>query len=178
METLRDVARSRPAIPAPGFDGLADQLAALGRTEDAAQCRRFADRGALTDDVAPASIAPAHADTTPRAGVLRNVIAICCLGETVAGALFGADTTSADEIGPARFGWLFVARELADLTPKEHDAIARYLPVAFGHLEAAANLLGDGRDARFYETVTDVIVPQLEAHGLPAARAWQHRRTA
>ena len=83
---------------------------------------------------------------------------------------------------------------VAELAPAlddaERDAVARYLPRAFAHLEAhelghipvatrwpeqgAAYGLCDGDDARtlFYETVTEVIVPQLEAHGLPAAEAW------
>ena len=37
--------------------------------------------------------------------------------------------------------------------------------------------LCDGRDARalFYETAFHVIVPALEAHGLPARAAWEAR---
>ncbi|MCX5746405.1 MAG: ferritin-like domain-containing protein [Proteobacteria bacterium] len=208
------------------FEGLAAQLAALGRVDDAAQCRLFADEerehgalcgavveasgGAALAEVSPPSIVPAHADTTPRAAVVRNMISICCLSETVAVALIGAerlempegplrvllDKIWADEIGHSRFGWRYVAHELAALTPDELDAVARYLPVAFGHLEAhelahipvattwpaegVAYGLCDGGDARalFYDTVTEVIIPQLEAHGLSAARAWDQRRTA
>lgn len=205
------------------FAGLADQLAALDWLEDAATCRRFADEerehGALCGAVveaaggnavaeveAPRTI-PAHADTTPKAAAIRNAISICCMSETVAVALIGAERLEmpdgplrdlleriwADEIGHARFGWLLVARELGQLDDGERESIARYLPVAFGHLEAhelghlplnewpeaaAAYGLCSGSDARtlFYETVDEVIVPQLEALGLPAARAWQTRR--
>jgi hypothetical protein len=206
------------------FAGLAEQLAALGgRDDEAAQCERFAaeerEHGVLCGAVveaaggaAQASISapqtlPDHADTTPRAAAVRNAISICCMSETIAVALIGAERLEmpegplrelleriwADEIGHARFGWRYVARELAELTADERAAIERYLPVAFGHLEAhelahiplrewpaegAAYGLCDGGDARtlFYETVDEVIVPQLTALGLSAAAAWQNRR--
>ncbi len=246
---LRDAARlRRPAIASPGamtpaviatwrgrminehgsshvFDGLATQLAALGRTPDAEQCRGFAAEerehgmlcgavveavgGAALAEVPPPSILPTHPDTTPRAAVVRNVISICCLSETVAVALIGAERLEmpdgplrtlleriwADEVGHARFGWRYLANQLGELDASELDAVARYLPLAFGHLEAhelahipvttswpdeaVAYGLCDGADARllFYETVSEVIVPQLEAHGLPASQAWQDRRT-
>lgn len=102
----------------------------------------------------------------------------------------------ADEIGHARFGWRF----LAEVAPSLHgDARARlgaYLRVAFAHLErhelthlpassrfpegAAAYGLCDGADARalFYDTVRDVIIPRLEAHGVPAEAAWKARAVA
>jgi len=244
---LRNRARARaPAISDPGplgpaviatwrgrminehgsshvFEGLANQLDALGMTDAAAQCRGFADEerehgalcgavveaagGSARADVAPPEPVPSHPDTTPRAAMLRNAISICCLSETVAVALIGAERLEmppgplrellskifADEVGHARFGWRLVARLLPELPSGERDAIARYLPLAFGHLEAhelahiplrewpddgvAYGLCG-GADARtlFYETVDDVIVPQLEAHGLPAARAWNERK--
>ena len=140
--------------------------------------------------------------------MIRNVISICCLAETIAVALIGAERLEmpagplhtllsriwADEIGHARFGWRYLARELPNLDDHERDAVARYLPVALAAVEAhelahipvttewpsiaASYGLCDGRDARtlVYETITEVIVPQLEAHGLPAARAWQERR--
>lgn len=247
---LRDAARLRqPAIAAAGaltpaviatwrgrmvnehgsshvFTGLAEQLDALGRTDDAAACRTFAaeerEHGALCGavveamggtaqaEVGPPAIVPTHADTTPRAAVIRNLISVCCMSETVAVALIGAERLEmpegelralleriwADEVGHARFGWRYLAHELAGLDSDERAAVARYLPLAFGHLEAhelahlpvatrwpaegAAYGLCDGQDARllFFETVTEVIIPQLEAHGLPAARAWHERRTA
>jgi hypothetical protein len=247
---LRDVARARqPMIIPPGalapavittwrgrminehgssrvFDGLADQLAALGDADQAARCRGFADEerehGALCGAVVEAAggeargaalaamSMPVHADTTPRAAVVRNVISVCCMAETVAVALIGAERLEmpegplrdllekiwADEIGHARFGWLYLAAALPTLDDDERAAVARYLPRALAHLEdhelahipietawpAEASVYGlcDGADARtlFYETVNEVIVPQLEAHGLPAARAWQTRRTA
>jgi hypothetical protein len=245
---LRAAARARrPEIGAPGslgpaviatwrgrmvnehgsarvFEGIAAQLAALGRDEEAAACRRFAEEerehGALCgavveaaggEAIAPALVrrpVPSHADTTPRAAVIRNLISVSCLSETVAVALIGAERLEmpesplrslleriwADEIGHARFGWRVVARDLAELDARERDAVAGYLPVALGHLEAheLAHLpaerrwpaegrafgLCDGPDARalFEDTVREVIVPGLEGLGLPAARAWDERR--
>lgn len=206
------------------FDGIAAQLAALDRAAEAAECRRFADEerehgalcGAVVEAAGGEAIAPAlevravpeHGDTTPRAAVIRNLISVSCLSETVAVALIGAERLEmpegplrslleriwADEIGHARFGWRIVAEELAALDEGERDAVARYLPVALGHLEAhelahlpterrwpvAGRAFGlcDGADARalFEDTVREVIVPGLEALGLPAARAWDERR--
>ncbi len=206
------------------FDGLAAQLAALGDDEAAATCRQFAAEerahGAMCGAVVvaaggearagglPIAVLPAHADTTPRAAAVRNVLSISCLAETVAVALIGAERLEmpdgplrelltriwADEVGHARFGWRYVEHALPRLTAVEHDAVARYLPVAFAALEAhelahipiatswpaeaAAFGLCDGADARqlVAETVTDVIVPQLAALGLPAEQAWHHRR--
>lgn len=205
------------------FAALAEQFAAIGATAEAAECRRFADEerdhGAACGAVASAAggearaevergrAMPDHADTTPRTAVLRNVIAVCCLAETVAVALIGAERLEmpegplrdlltriwADEIGHSRFGWTYLATAWPALTDDERAAVDAYLPLALGHLEAhelahipanrwppegAAYGLCDGADARdlFYGCVTDVIVPQLEAHGLGAALAWRDRR--
>jgi hypothetical protein len=204
------------------FDGLAAQLAALDLAGDAEQCRAFAaeerEHGALCGAVVEAAggeaaamvdphpRVPVHADTTPRAAIARNIISICCMAETVAVSLIGAERLEmppgplhdllskiwADEVGHARFGWRWIARVLPELTAKERESVVRYLPIAFRHLEAhelahiplrewpdegvAYGLCG-GADARtlFYETVDEVIIPQLEAHGLPAAAAWAAR---
>jgi len=202
------------------FDGLADQLARLGDADAAAECRTFAGEerthGALCGEVVvaaggeavgddlPAQDVPEHADTTLRAAIARNVMSICCLSETVAVALIGAERLElpdgplrellsriwADEIGHARFGWRYL--QALALDADERAAVAAYLPVALRALEqhelahipetswpeAGAQFgLCDGRDARtlFYETVDEVIVPQLEALGLPAAQAWRSR---
>lgn len=102
----------------------------------------------------------------------------------------------ADEIGHARFGWAWLDRTLPTCTAEERDAIERYLPLALGHLETheLAHLpvnaqpppegklygLCSGSDARslFYDTVLQVIVPELERRGLGARAAWQARRAA
>ncbi len=205
------------------FDGLAAQLAALGWSADAAEARAFAaeerEHGALCGAVVEAAGGearglansspqlPMHTDTTPRVAALRNLLSICCLGETVAVALIGAERLEmpagplrdllerilADEVGHARFGWRLLAREAPSLATAELDGLARYLPTALAHLEAHELRhipvatqwpiegphygLCDGADARalFIDTVLQVIIPGLEAHGLPAARAWKAR---
>lgn len=99
-----------------------------------------------------------------------------------------------DEIGHARFGWRFLAAALPSLDAEARGRLDAYLAVAFAHLEhhelehltpapappgGAALGLCDGRDARalFCETVEQVIVPTLEAHGLAAAHAWRARQS-
>jgi hypothetical protein len=98
-----------------------------------------------------------------------------------------------DEVGHARFGWRLAARLSAMLDQDGRARMAEYLAIAFAHLEEhelahlnpnaapppAGACLGlcNGRDARalFYATVTDVIVPGLDAIGLPARSAWETR---
>jgi hypothetical protein len=148
------------------FSGLADQLAAIGDAQAAAQCREFADeerehgrlcgavvvavRGEARAAVPPPRPLPVHARTTPRAAVVRNLISIACLSETVAVALIGAERLEmsegplrelltriwADEVGHARFGWTWLERALPDLDDEERAAVNAYLPYALGHLEA------------------------------------------
>jgi hypothetical protein len=208
------------------FEALADQLDRLGQAGDAAECRQFAAEerrhGALCGavataaggealaSVAPPRAVPTHADTSPRAAALRNVLSVGCLSETVAVALIGAerlempagplrellDEILADEIGHARFGWRYLARELPRCDAAERDALGRYLPIALAGLEGyeLAHIpartawpaegadfgLCDGGDARslFYDTVAEVILPQLESLGFAATLAWKDRRIA
>jgi hypothetical protein len=91
---------------------------------------------------------PGHLDAPPRAAALRNVIHVCCMSETVAVALIGAELLEmpegplrehlsriyADEIGHARFGWRLLERAAPSLTVVERGSIERYLPVALEHL--------------------------------------------
>ena len=93
---------------------------------------------------------PTHDDAaTPLEAVLRNVISICCLSETVAVALIGAERFAmppselrdlltriwADEIGHARFGWRLLARLAPTLDPATRERLGDWLAVAFAHLE-------------------------------------------
>lgn len=212
------------------FDGLAAQMERAGLDAAlAVRCRRFADEerihGAICGGVVEAlggeAVAPArddapfpeHADASPVEGVLRNVLSVSCLSETVAVSLIAAEREEmpagalrdrltriwADEIGHARFGWTLAPRLLARLgadSARERARLGVYLAVAFAHLErhelahlplaaspppeGAALGLCSGRDARalFYATVHEVIVPQLDAMGLPATHAWRQRRAA
>ena len=93
---------------------------------------------------------PAHEDAPPRARALRNVIHICCMSETVAVALIGAERLEmpegalrrlltriwADEVGHARFGWRLLEQSAGSLSAEERAAVERYLPTALAHLEA------------------------------------------
>jgi hypothetical protein len=132
----------------------------------AAECRSFADEerrhgvmcGAVVEALGGEAIFerpkvaefPAHGDVSRREAVLRNVISIGCMSETVAVALIGAERLEmpegalrdlltriyADEIGHAQFGW-----RIAALLSPHIDAAARaralaYIRVALAHLEA------------------------------------------
>ena len=206
------------------FAQLAEQMLAAGfAPEEVAACAGFADEerrhGALCGSVVealggealaeglPDRALPWHGDVAPVEGVLRNLLSVSCLSETVAVALIGAERELmpegelrelltriwADEVGHARFGWGIVAQRVPALGAAARARLGLYLRVAFGHLEAheLAHLAADacpppegaslglcnGGDARelFFATVTDVIVPRLEALGLPAADAWARR---
>ncbi len=153
----------------------------------------------------PLPSVPLHADAGPLEALLRNVLSIACLSETIAVALIGAEretagppamqdtltTILADEVGHARFGWSLLAELAPRMTPELRRRLGDYLVAAFRHLvdhelahlppypapSARAEAYGvcDGNEARalFFATIDTVIVPGLEAHGLPAARAWQ-----
>lgn len=105
--------------------------------------------GEPTAPLPPLDDVPLHTDASPLEGVLRNVLSISCLSETVAVALIdeerlvttgaAADTARrilADEVQHARFGWSL----LEELQPRIDDALrvrlGPYLQVAFAHLEA------------------------------------------
>ena len=147
------------------FEKLTSQLEAAGFNGGLQrECLAFADEerqhgvlcGAVVEALggearvalaAPAAF-PDHADAPPRAALLRNLIHVCCMSETVAVALIGAerlempdgslrallDRIYADEIGHARFGWRLLEEVGLDITLEERTAIERYLPVAFEHL--------------------------------------------
>ena len=93
---------------------------------------------------------PEHRDATARAALVRNVVSVCCMSETVAVALIGAERLEmpesslrelltriwADEVGHARFGWRFLERVARTLTADERAAVRAYVPIALAHLEA------------------------------------------
>ena len=154
------------------FEALSVQLEAAGFGGSlAAECRVFADEerqhGVLCGSVVEAlggearvqvsepATFPEHADTSRRAAALRNVVSICCMSETVAVALIGAERIEmeasdssggpqsltalltrihADEIGHARFGWRLLERVSGSLTAAERNALNAYIPVALAHL--------------------------------------------
>ncbi len=156
----------------------------------------------------PSTHFPLHEDCSPLEGVLRNLLSICCLSETVAVALIAAEREEmsegplkdllteiwSDECGHAHFGWRQLQKWLPD-DPALKNRLGEYLTVAFGHLEThelehlplssnppaegAQFGLCNGREARalFYAAVEGIIVPNLEAMGIPAQWAWANRIT-
>ncbi|MCC6625358.1 MAG: ferritin-like domain-containing protein [Deltaproteobacteria bacterium] len=105
---------------------------------------------------------PAHEDAaSPLEALLRNVLSICCLSETIAVAQITSEREVmqdgplgpmitrilADEVGHARFGW----RLLEELAPELDEAtrmrLDRYLGVALRAL--AEHQLRTGGDPRF-----------------------------
>ncbi len=121
---------------------------------------------------------PDHPDAEPLEAVLRNVLSISCLSETVAVALISAERSRAgpealeqvlgrilaDEVRHASVGWRLLQAKLPELSDAARDRLQRYLVVAFRHLVAhelahlppggapsdAAEAVGvcDGDDAR------------------------------
>ncbi len=204
------------------FEGLALQLAAAGLSDLADEAAAFATEernhgvlcGAVVESLGGAAVAeiergdafPLHEDAaSPLEAAVRNLLSICCLSETVAVSLIGAERLEmpegqlrelltriyADEVGHARFGWRALGRIAPTLDGAATARLGAYLAVAFAHLEehelahlpeaaapppeGVAYGLCNGRDARslFFATVDDVILPALEAHGLPARAAWK-----
>lgn len=206
------------------FEGLAAQMERAGFSEE--ECREvrgFAEEerthgvlcGAVVEALGGEARAtwrdehafPKHEDVSPLEGVLRNLVSISCLSETVAVSLIGAERLEmpegelhalltriwSDEIGHARFGWRVVNREVPKLDAAAKARLEQYLRVAFKHVETheLAHLplesepppegvqlgLCSGGDARtlFYDTITTVVIPQLEEIGLNAKAAWAAR---
>jgi hypothetical protein len=148
------------------FEALGRQLADAGfSTELTSACATFAAEerkhgvlcGAVVEALGAAARAPApprppfprHLDAPPRAAALRNVIHICCMSETIAVALIGAERLEmpagelrelltqiwSDEVGHARLGWRLLEQVGGSIGGQERAAIERYLPVAFRHVE-------------------------------------------
>ena len=131
---------------------IADWEAAWARELSAALAdlrERLEQAGRSSDDAAPAPAAdapptpmPEHDDAeTEIEALLRNVLSIACLSETVAVALIGAERLEmpngelrdlltriwADEIGHARFGWRLLARLAPTLDDATKDRLGDYL---------------------------------------------------
>ncbi len=147
------------------FAQLSDQFAELGLDEERDACLQFSAEerrhgflcGAVVEafggtaqaHVEPPARLPRHHDTTLRAAVVRNVISVCCMAETVAVALIGAERLEmpegelrelltkiyADEVGHSRFGWSYLARVWPLLNEDERASVRKYIPIALAHLE-------------------------------------------
>lgn len=93
---------------------------------------------------------PSHPGVDRELAVLRNVLSICCLSETVAVSLIAAERLEmpegplrellsriwADEIGHARFGWSLLSELVPTLDGERLRALAAYVPHAIDHLVA------------------------------------------
>jgi hypothetical protein len=148
------------------FASLTHQLRTAGYDRSiVACCERFCDEekrhgvlcgavvealgGSATATAPPPPEFPHHRDVLPLEGVLRNLLSICCLSETVAVSLIGADRLQmsdgplrrllteiySDEIGHARFGWRELAKSAPSLDEAARRRLGAYLRVAFAHLE-------------------------------------------
>lgn len=179
--------------------GWLDELSAMVQEElqHARLCARaVASLGAVAvAPMPPLPRVPEHAAVPPLEGLVRNVLSICCLEETVAVALLEANRARvaypaladaveiilADEVGHARFGWTFVEDALPRLPDESRARLDAYLPHAFRHLverfghhapssSAAAMAVGacagPADHDLFARTVEEAIVPALERLGL------------
>jgi hypothetical protein len=162
-----------PSLPEREFPRHADADSSL-----AACLRNLLSICCLSETVAVALIAAERADMPE--GSLRELLT----------------RIWADECGHARFGWRVLGDLLARLDEPALLGLSAYLRVAFAELErhelehlpcldalpaeAARYGLCDGAEARalFYATIERVIIPGLEARGLPARHAWLTRHHA
>lgn len=104
---------------------------------------------------------------------------------------------AADEVLHARLGWAYLAQTLPELSDEERGRVPKFLRAAFAQIERdmlgamplgadaseadeellhalGVSLSVDGREI-FAATMHEVVIPRLEDHGVPAARAWRER---
>ncbi len=145
---------------------------------------------------------PTHDDAPPVEALLRNVLSICCLSETVAVGHIEAeraqagppelqailDEILADEIGHARFGWRLLDELAPTLDRSTRARLSAYLVAAFRQLLATHAFREEHRPSEaalsvaacdgplmhdvFMDTVSTVILPGLDAHGFDASGAF------
>ena len=91
---------------------------------------------------------PQHKDTGALEALLRNVLSICCLSETVAVSLISAEHLElqggqigqvlgqilGDEVQHARFGWDLLTELQDQIDEPMRERLGEYLVVAFRHL--------------------------------------------
>jgi hypothetical protein len=148
------------------FEAIADQLSEAGfPMDDVETCRGFAAEerhhgvlcGAVVEslggeawaEVDDWSSVPRHEDVGRTEAVLRNLLSVSCLSETVAVSLIAAERIEmprgplhdvltgiwSDEIGHARFGWRIVREQVRCLSHAARERLEAYLVVALAHLE-------------------------------------------
>lgn len=99
-------------------------------------------------DLPPLPPVPQHEDASPLEGLLRNVLSISCLSETVAVSLISAERLSAghptldatlasilaDEVQHARFGWALLEEVRPQIDAPLRARLGDYLVTAFDAL--------------------------------------------
>ncbi|MBL0197746.1 MAG: ferritin-like domain-containing protein [Myxococcales bacterium] len=189
-----------PQAMAAGLD--ADSVHALTEMaaeelDHAVRCARvvvaLGGAGALAECALPAlPEVPTHADASPLEALLRNVLDVSCISETVAVALVGSErelaatpeleaelaAILADEVGHARFGWRLLEVATPSLTPRARTRLGAYLACALrervdsfapflGHPEAsrAAQSLGAPAGPATFQVFVETI-EQITVPGL------------
>lgn len=148
------------------FEGLASQLARADLPEAEVQaCRGFSDEekrhgvlcgavvmalgGDATFELRKEEPYPEHGHVPTEEAALYNLMSICCMNETVAVSLIGAERLEmpegalrdlltsiyADEVGHSRFGWRLMPLLVERLTPDAFSRANDYLRIAFAALE-------------------------------------------
>ncbi len=140
-----------------------------------------------------------------RERVLRSVVASLAIGETASAAMIGgvrqeaSDPTAravltqmlSDESFHGRFGFFALDAIFGRRTADEEKMLRALLPRALATVERACvgglgprpgyrsspfgSMHPDTRREIFYRCVSDRILPELEARGLPAGSAWARR---
>ena len=99
-------------------------------------------------EIPPLAAVPLHPDADALEGLLRNVLSVSCLSETVAVSLISAErlhpghpvleetltSILADEVQHARFGWNLLAELGGELDAPLRARLGDYLAPAFAHL--------------------------------------------
>jgi len=134
---------------------------------------------------------PRHDDVGPLEGLLRNVLSIVCLDETVTAAQLENSHRIArestlrrviaeildDKIKHSRLGWRMLQTLAPRIDPAMRGRLGDYLVTAFTRLfDKHLPVYGAGSrafdsKAIFVEAVNEVIVPRLEACDFPARAA-------
>jgi hypothetical protein len=143
-------------------------------------------------DMAAFEELPRHVDASPLEGLLRNVLSISCLEETVGGALLENDHRRArestlrrviaeildDEIRHSRLGWQMLQNLAPRIDERMRTRLGTYLVPAFSRLfdryltsDEAPGPRTVAAKVLLVEVVNEVIVPRLEACDLPARDA-------
>lgn len=95
----------------------------------------------------PIEALPGHADAPPLEAVLRNIVSVGCMSETIAVAVIRAEHAEleggplgdvlsailADEVSHARFGWSVLGLLGPRLDPSARARLSAYLVDAFAH---------------------------------------------